>query len=105
MKHPRSGRRSGKGEDKRKIVTRHRCKDLSNHYNQCKIDVHTKDKCWKLHPNLIPKNRKKDASKKNVMATNLSNQMENNSDVDEETVYTSINKGVNLSFNNSKRRK
>jgi hypothetical protein len=48
-------------------ATAHQCKDPNNHCNHCNINGHTKDKCWKLHPELNPKNHKKDAKKKNLL--------------------------------------
>jgi hypothetical protein len=45
------------------------CKDPSNHCNHCNIDGNTEEKCWKLHPELNSKNHKKDAKKKNLLAT------------------------------------
>jgi len=50
-----------------------------------------------LHPELNPKNKKKDDKKKNLMATNLRNQVESSSDVDEKIVCKSVQKEVNLS--------
>jgi hypothetical protein len=44
-----------------------------------------------------PKNHKKDAKKKNLLAMDSSNQVERNSDVDENIFYTSVQKEVNLS--------
>ena len=44
-----------------------------------------------------PKNKKKDNKKKNLMATDSSNQVERSSDVDEKIVCTSVQKEVNLS--------
>ena len=50
-----------------------------------------------MHPELNLKNKKKDNKKKNIMATDLSNQVERSSDVDEKIVCTSVQKEVNLS--------
>jgi hypothetical protein len=86
------------GKDKKMTTTAHQCKDPSNHCNHCNIDGHTEEKCWKLHPELNPKNHKKDAKKKNLLATDSSNQVERNSDVDENIVCTSVQKEVNLSI-------
>jgi hypothetical protein len=44
-----------------------------------------------------PKNCKKDAKKKKLQATNSSNQVKSNSDVDENIVCTSMQKEVNMS--------
>jgi hypothetical protein len=63
----KEGKEKWKGKDKKTTSTSHRCKDLNNHYNHCNINGHTKYKCWKLHPDLNPKNGKKDAKKKNVL--------------------------------------
>ena len=87
MKLLRRGRRSKKGEDKKTVATTHQCKDPSNN---CNIDCHTKEKCWKLHLELNPKNKKKDNKKKNQMAIDLSNQFESISDMDEKIVFTSV---------------
>ena len=62
----------------------------SNHYS---IDDHTKEMFWKLHPELNPKNKKK-----NLMAIDSSNQVEINSDVDEKIICTSVQKEVNLEY-------
>jgi hypothetical protein len=84
-------------KDKKTTGTIHQLKDPSNHCNHCNIDGHTEKKCWKLHPELNLKNRKKDAKKKNLLAMDSSNQVESNSDVDEKIVCTSVQKEVNLS--------
>jgi len=84
------------GRDKNIETTEHQCKDPINHCNHCNIDGHTEEKCWKLHPELNLKNRKKDAKKKNLLATNSSKQVESSSDVDEKIVYTLVHKEVNL---------
>ena len=49
------------------------------------------EKCSKLYLELNSKN------KKNIMATDSSNQVESSSDVDEKIVCTSVQKEVNLS--------
>jgi hypothetical protein len=68
-------------------TTTHQCNDPNNHRN---IDGHTKDKFWKLHQELNPKNRKKDAKKENLLGMDLGNQVERNSNVDEKIVCTSV---------------
>jgi hypothetical protein len=68
-------------------TTAHQSKDRSNH---CNIYGHIEENCWKLHRELNPKNRKKEANKKNILATNLRNQVESSSDVDENIFYTSM---------------
>jgi hypothetical protein len=78
-------------------TTAHQCKDPNNHCNHCNIDGHIEDKCWKLHPELNPKNHKKDAKKKNLLAMDSSNLGRESSDVDENIVYTLVQKEVNLS--------
>ena len=50
-----------------------------------------------MHPEISPKNNNKDNKKKNIMATDSSNQVESSSDVDEKIVCTSVQKEVNLS--------
>lgn len=50
-----------------------------------------------MHPELNPKNKKKENKKKNLTATDSSNQVEKSSDVDEKIVCTSVQKGVNMS--------
>eukprot|EP00253_Pinus_taeda_P034565 PITA_34565 len=82
------------GKDKKTTATTQQCKDPSNH---CNIDGHTEEKCWKLHPELNSKNKKKDNKKKNLMAIDSSNQVERSPDVDEKIVCTSVKKEVNLS--------
>jgi hypothetical protein len=52
------------------------------------LESHTEEKCWKLHLELYPKNHKKDAKKKNLLATDSSNQVESKSCVDEKIVCT-----------------
>lgn len=42
-------------------------------YNHCDINGNTKDNCWKLHPELNPKNSKKDVKKKYMLAIDLNN--------------------------------
>jgi len=66
-------------------------------HNQCNIDKHTEEKCWKLHLEINPKNKKKGNKRKNLMATNSSNQVEIISDMDEKVICTSLKKEVNLS--------
>ncbi len=56
----------------------------------CNIDDHTKEKCWNLHPELNPKNKKKDNKKKNLMDTDSRNQVERSSDMDEKIICTSM---------------
>jgi hypothetical protein len=56
------------GKDKNMETIAHQCKDPKNHCNHFSIDEDTKGKCWKLHPELNLKNRKKDAKKKNLLA-------------------------------------
>jgi hypothetical protein len=93
----KEGKKKWKGKDKKMTTTTHQCKDPSNHCNHCNIDGHTEEKCWKLHPEMNPKNHKKDAKKKNLLAMDSSNQVERNSDVDENISCTSVQKEVNLS--------
>jgi len=51
-----------------------------------------------LYPELTSKKKKKKGNrKKNLMAINLSNQLERSSDVDEKLTYTLVQKEVNLS--------
>jgi len=50
-----------------------------------------------LHLELNPKNKKKDNKKKNLMATDSRNQVENSSDVDEKIICTIAHKEVKLS--------
>jgi ribosome-binding ATPase YchF (GTP1/OBG family) len=59
--------------------------------------VHIEEKCWKLHPELNLKNRKKDAKKNNILTMDLRNQVESSFDVDEKIVCTSMQKEVKLS--------
>jgi hypothetical protein len=77
QKDPREASKEAKkkwkgGRDKKMIANIHQYKDHSNHFNHCNIYGHTKEKCWKLHLELNLKNHKKDAKKKNILATNSS---------------------------------
>ena len=65
------------------VATTYQCKDPRNH---CNIDGHTEEKCWMLYPKLNQKNKKKDNKKKNLIATDSSNHVERNSDVDEKII-------------------
>jgi hypothetical protein len=95
-KLPRRGRRSRKGGN---IIIHQPLHTSANiHCNHCNIDVHTKEKCWELHPNLNLKNHKKDRKKKNLLATYLNNQVESGFDVDENIVCTYVKNKVNLSI-------
>jgi hypothetical protein len=87
-----------RGKDKKIAPTAQQSKYPINHCNHCNIDGHTKGKCWKLHPQLNPKNRKKDGKKKNLLATYSRNQVESSSDVDDNIVCISVQKKVNLSI-------
>jgi hypothetical protein len=84
------------GKYKNTIAIAHQCKDPSNRCNHCNIDGHTKEKCCKLHPELNPKNHKKEAKKNNLLAKNPSNRVESSLDVDENMFFTSIQKEVSL---------
>ena len=95
--HDTSKERKNKGKggkNKKTVATAHQCKDPSNHDNK---DVHTEEKCWKLHPELNPKNKKKDNNKKIPMATDSSNQVKSNSNVDEKIICKLMQEEVNLS--------
>jgi hypothetical protein len=74
------------------VATTHQCKDLSNRYNHCNIYGHIEEKCWKLHPEIKPKNHKKDAKKNNIIAMYLSNHVECNSNVDDNILCTLVRK-------------
>jgi hypothetical protein len=76
----------------------HQCKDPINHFKHFNSDGKTKQKCWKLHLELNLKNRKKDAKKNNILSTDLRNQVESSSNLYENIIYTSVQKGVNLSI-------
>jgi hypothetical protein len=55
----KEGKKKWKGKDKNMTPTAHQCKDPSNHSNHYNIDDHMKENtCWKLHPNLNPKDCK-----------------------------------------------
>jgi hypothetical protein len=75
---PRRERRSGKEKDKKKTTITHQCKDPNNHSNHCNIDDCTKDKCYKPHIELNPKDHKKDANM-NLFFIDSRNQIESNS--------------------------
>jgi hypothetical protein len=85
------------GEDKKMEATTHQCKDPNNHYNHCNINGQIEEKCWKPHLEMNPKNHKKDSKKKNLLATNSSNQIKRNSDVYENNLCILVKKEVNLS--------
>ena len=93
----KEGKKKWKGKEKKTISTAHKSTDPKNHCNHCNINGHTKDKCWKLHPNLNPKSCKKDSKKKNLLSKDSSNQIESNSNVDENVVFTIMQNEVNLS--------
>lgn len=44
----------------------------------------------KLHLELNPKNREKDAKKENMLVMDLGNQVERNLDIDEKVVWTTL---------------
>jgi hypothetical protein len=88
-KLPRRGRRIGKGEKIRRKQPLHiNANILTTIVIIANIDGHNEEKGWKLHLELNPKNCKKDRKKKNLLATDSSNQVESSSDVDENIVYT-----------------
>jgi hypothetical protein len=93
----KEGKKKWKGKDKKSTITAHQCKDPNHHCNHCNIDGHIEYKCWKLHTELSPKNHKKDAKKKNLLAMDLVNLVESNSNVDEKIVYTIVQKELNWS--------
>jgi hypothetical protein len=95
--YPRWDTKEGKGKDKKTTVIAQQSKYPRNHCNHCSIDGNNEEKCWKLHPYLNPKNRKKEGKKKNLLAKDSSNQVESSSDVDGNIVCTSMQKEVNLS--------
>jgi hypothetical protein len=72
------------------IAIAHQYKYPSNHCNYCNINVHIEKKCWKIHPELNPKNHQKDAKNKNLLAMDSSNQVERILDMDENIAYTSV---------------
>lgn len=55
-----------------------------------------KEKCCKLHTKLNLKNKKKDNKKNNLMGIDSRNQVEISSDVDDNSIFTSFYKEVNL---------
>jgi hypothetical protein len=67
------------------------------HCNYCNIDGHTEDKCWKIHLEPNPINRKKDTKKKILLGMDSNNQEESNLDVDEKIVCITMQKEVNMS--------
>lgn len=80
----KEGKKQKGVKHKKMAATSHQCNDPSNH---CNIDGHIEEKCWKLHPKLNLKNKKKYKKKKNFMAIDSSNHVESNLDVDEKIVY------------------
>jgi hypothetical protein len=87
---PRRGRRSGKEKTRRQQPLHINARIQTTTATIAILMVTLKDKCWKLHPELNPKNHKKDAKKKNLLGKDSRNQVERNSDVDENIVYTSV---------------
>lgn len=79
------------GKDERIASTAHQCKDPSNHWNCYNINGHIKE-----HPKLKSKNLKEDEKKKNRIATNSSNQVESNSNMDDKIVCSLFQKEVNM---------
>jgi hypothetical protein len=69
----KEGKKKWNGKRKKTTTIAHQCKDPNNHCNNCNIDGHTLDKCWKLHPQLNPKNHKKDTKKKNLLMMDSGN--------------------------------
>jgi hypothetical protein len=63
----------------RKRKENNKYKNLKNHYNHYNINGHTKDKHWKLHPKLNPKNYKNNVEKKNMVSMDSENQVKRNS--------------------------
>eukprot|EP01018_Ginkgo_biloba_P002772 Gb_08746 [translate_table: standard] len=88
------GKGSGKDKGKRITTTSLKCKDPKNH---CNNDGHTKEKCWKLYP----KNKKKDNSKKSMIASMDGKDIEGSSDVDEKVACPTIHKIVNITNKDS----
>ena len=75
----------------------HQCNDPKNHCKHCSINGHTEEKCWNLHLELNPNNRKKDSKKKNLLDTYSSKELESSSNPDENIIYSTVQKEVNLS--------
>jgi hypothetical protein len=90
------GKKKWKGKDMKTTATTHQYKDPNNHCNHCNVDPHIEDKYWKPHPLLNSKNRKKESKKKNMLVVDSGNQIESNTDVDENIIYTTTQE-VNLS--------
>jgi hypothetical protein len=72
-KLPRRGSISERGKDEKITSTAHRYKDPRNYCKHRNIYVHTKEKWWKLHLEMNPKNWKKGAKKKNLLTIDSSN--------------------------------
>jgi len=72
-------------------------KNPSNHYNHYNIDSHIDEEGWKLHIDLKSKKNKKDTNKI-LTAINSCNEIESSSDMDENIVYISMHKWLNLSI-------
>ena len=86
------------GKGKNTSTSTHKWKYHSNWCNDCNIDGHTEENFWKLHPELNPKNHKKDEKKKNLLTKDSNNQIEIILDVDDNILCTSVQKEVNLSI-------
>ena len=85
-----------KRKDKKITIIEHQCKDPKIHCNHCNIICHNKVKCWKLYPELNPKNCKKDENNKNMLAMDSSNQVERNLNVEKHILCTTVQMEVNL---------
>lgn len=97
-KYDASKEGKNKGEkDENIVATTHQCKYLRNHCNHCNIYGHKQEKCWKLHPELNIKNKKKYNKNKNLIDMDSRNQVERNSNVDAKIVCTSVQKEFNFS--------
>jgi predicted sulfurtransferase len=77
---PRRERRSGKERTRRQQPLHISARIQTTIVTIVISMVTSKDKCWKLHPKLNPKNWKKDAKKKNMLVMDLGNQIERNFD-------------------------
>ena len=68
------------------MATTQQSNDPNNH---SKIDIHIEEKCYRLHPKINRKNKKKDNKKKNAISIDSRNQVEINSELDENIIHTS----------------
>jgi hypothetical protein len=73
---------TNKKRDKKIAATTKKRRDPNRHCKHCDVDGHTKEKCWKLHPELHPKWLKSKGKAKEATETK-EEAIESTSDLDE----------------------